>query len=192
MNRIFKNELKNSDSLTAKFLVGFLIAFNYALYPALITIFAVAYSGNNVSTQEKVAVGFALVAGKELFSFLAVTVAMGPMKIYKIMKKSLFTKSGALTSIAGIFGGPIGYSFVTVSALFVGGALAAVLVSTTTIFTALGERFLIKRKFSVVKIVGLAISGIAVMAMPLFDFTGQEFTMEMLLGYLFAFFGVIS
>ncbi len=134
---------------------GILSAINYAFYPALI---AVLIHKGEMNSGQKIALGFAIVAAKESFTFF-VSMLLTP-KVYFTgdIWKSFKNKWGWLSVLAGSFGGPIGYSLLTVAAIFIGAATPdAINLGLVLIFTTLLERYLLKRKVSLMFVIGSTI-----------------------------------
>ncbi len=74
------------------------------------------------------------------------------------MWQTFKTKRGWLSIVAGAFGDPIGYSPLTVAAIYIDVATPdAINLGLVLIFTTLLERFLLKRKINLMFTIGLTI-----------------------------------
>ncbi|NQZ28835.1 MAG: hypothetical protein HRT98_00385 [Mycoplasmatales bacterium] len=175
------------DRFNNKFIgvfAGVLSAINYAFYPALIAV--LIYQGQTDNWQ-KIALGFAIVAAKESFTFF-VSVILTP-KVYFTgdMWKTFKTKWGWLSVLAGSFGGPIGYSLLTVASIFIGAATPdAINLGLVLIFTTLLERFLLKRKVNMMFIIGLMIVMFACIGLVAAQGLTIEDKKHFAIGFLFA------
>lgn len=156
---MFKLLYRNSEKTNrTKYFYWAMVALNYAMYPALIALLAIERDGATVSQQ--ITEGFALVGGKEIFSFTVSIFVFGLGEYVKVWKKYFRKKTGWLVMLAGWFGGPIGYTLYTISILMVGGALAGTLIALVAPFSAIMERVLLKRKIGKLPKIGILLSGI--------------------------------
>ena len=118
---------------------------------AIINLLAVVFGDPAWTGAEKIIYGFVFVVIKELFSSITSLFLSGNPKrefryiknIYKTERRNYF-----LATLGGIFGGVIGYSLLTVGALYIGYAYSSPFFAIEVFFVALASRFLLKRKIT--------------------------------------------
>lgn len=135
----------------------FFTAINYGVYPSLIILLTTT---PHLHTINKVLLGFIVVGAKELFTWFSLNFYIGPSNVYKCFKL-IGTKQGFISACAGVIGGPLGYILLTISSLYVGSALASLLMCLNTPLSFLLETIFLKRKLSLKLLIScfLSLSG---------------------------------
>lgn len=127
---------------------------SYGFYPAITSLF---FSNSSLNKINPIFLGFILVSCKELFTWLFLLIYLKPKKVFNDFKL-IKTKTGFITSLAGVLGGPIGYIILTIGSFYIGSALSALLMCLTTPLCVLFENIILKRKISKILILSTILS----------------------------------
>ena len=183
---------KSKKTSTKGIFYNFMAMISYSFYPAFIIAFGFISAGQSLSVGDKVTIGFSIVAGKELFTFLIYAIAKTliekkPLLLYETIKKHLLNKWGLLAIFAGSLGGPVGYSLLTVGALMIGASSPdAITLSFAIVATILLEKIFFRTWISVQATMGIVIVVLGAVSLVLIQSSVSGWSTSLAYGVGFA------
>ena len=188
---------KNS-SATKGSVYNFISMISYAFYPAFIIVFGFVSANSNMNIPDKISIGFAIVAGKELFTFVIYFIVKSIKQksifiIFNSLKTHLPNKWGLLAIVAGALGGPIGYSLLTIGTLLIGASSPdAITLSFAIVVTLVLEKMFLKTKISIQGVIGIILVIAGSLSLVLIQASISGWNVTLALGVIFAFLAGIA
>ena len=178
---------------TKGFIYNVISMFSYAFYPAFIIIFGFVSANTNLSIQDKISIGFGIVAGKEVFTFFVYFILKSikeksVLVIFRSIKTHMFNKWGMLSILAGALGGPLGYSLLTIGTLLIGASSPdAITLSFAIVVTLVLEKTILKAKISTQAYVGMFLVIVGSISLVLIQASISGWSIALAIGVVFSF-----
>ena len=185
---------KIKKSSTKGVFYNFMAMISYSFYPAFIVAFGFISANENMGVADKVSIGFAIVAGKELFTFLIYGIGKSiidrsPFVIFASLKKHMLNKWGLLSIFTGALGGPIGYSLLTIGTLLIGASSPdAITLSFAIVAVILFEKLFLKTWIGTQAIFGIVIVILSAISLVLIQSSISGWSVSLAYGIAFALF----
>lgn len=186
---LFKT-LKGKNSIKGN-ISNFISMLSYAFYPAFLTVFALINKSDD--TYHQIVIASAIVAGKEFFTFIVFVAINGIPKIFKTLKHNMRGKFGLLAILAGVLGGPVGFTFLTIGIYMMGAASPdAIVLSFSIIVAFVLERIIFKKRVTKLQLLGMAFTILGASLLIVLQQSKDGISSELLMGLFFAFGGAIA